>query len=114
MKILIHILIVALLGFVMAQFLPWWNVAIAGFLAALLLRRSYGQAFFGGFLGIFILWTGMAFWITWSTGSPLPERVAEMISPSMSDWGLALLTGVIGGLVAGFASIAGRAFRGKA
>lgn len=114
MKLLIHIAIVALLGFVLALFLPWWNVAIAGFLGGFLIRRSYGSAFLGSFLGIFLLWCGMALYISWSTGSPLPNRVAELISPSLSGTGLAIVTGIVGGLVAGVASVAARAFRGKA
>lgn len=113
MKLLIHIIIVALLGFVLAQFLPWWSIAIAGLIPTLFMKRKYAGAFFGSFLGIFLLWTGMAIWISSSTGSPLPDRIAEMISPSMSGLGLAFLTGTIGGLVAGFAGLAGRAFRGK-
>jgi len=112
MKFILQMALVAVLGYLMAFFLPWWNVAIAGFLASVLLRRAYWISFLGSFLGIFLLWFGAAMVISYSTGSPLPDRVAGLISPSLNGTGLAIVSGLVGGLVAGFAGIAGRALRG--
>lgn len=112
MKILLQLILVAVLGYLLAFFLPWWNVAIAGFLGSVILRKSYLASFLGSFLGIFLLWFGAAMLIAYSTGSPLPDRVAGLLSPSLSGTGLAIVSGLVGGLVAGIAAIAGRALRG--
>ena len=112
MKLLKQIVVVAVLAYVMALFLPWWNVAIAGFIGGLAFKRSFGGAFLGSFLGVFILWTAVAMIIAYSTGSPLPDRVGHLISPSINGTLLALISGTVGGLVAGIAGMAARAFRG--
>ncbi len=113
MKIVFHIVLVAVLAYVMALFLPWWNVAIAGLIGGLAFKRTYGGAFLGSFLGVFLLWTLVALLISWQTGSPLPDRVGALISPSINGFLLAVISGIVGGLVAGIAGMAGRAFRGK-
>ena len=73
---------------------------------------GYWASFAGGFLAIFLLWTGMALLVSYGTDSQLPDRVAALISPTMSGLGLALLSGLVGGLVSGMASIAARILRG--
>lgn len=112
MKFLQYTLVVAVLAILLALFLPWWSVAIAGFAGPWIVKRGFGASFAGGFLAVFLLWTGMALWISFSTASPLPDRVALLISPSLSGIGLALVSGAIGGLVAGTGSIAARILRG--
>ena len=54
MKLLLQIVVVAALGWVLAQFLPWWSIALAGGLAALGMTRHLGRSFLAGFLGGFI------------------------------------------------------------
>lgn len=112
MRFLLYVLLVAVLGFILAQFLPWWSVAIAGFAAPWIIKRGYWGSFAGGFLGIFLLWAGMSFWIATSTDSLLPTRVAQLISPAMGPEALMVMSGLVGGLVSGVASISARILRG--
>lgn len=111
MKLIKHLLLVLVFGFAMGQFLPWWNVALAGALAAIILDSSFRDGFLGGFLGIFLLWSGMALLISWETGSPLPDRVAALLPFGFAGFGLSLFSGLVGGLVAGLAGLAGVSLR---
>lgn len=111
MKLIQQMVVVAVLGGILALVLPWWSVAVAGFLGGILLKPGGWSGFAGSFLGIFLLWTGMALWIDLGSDSPLPDRVASLISPGLSGFALAFVSGVVGGLVAGLAGAAGNAFR---
>ena len=61
MKFLVSIILTALLGFAAGLFLPWWGIALAAFVVALLIPQHGGLAWLSGFLGIFLLWGGLAF-----------------------------------------------------
>ncbi len=113
MKLILQIVVVAGLGLLLALFLPWWSVAIAGVVGGLAFRRSLGGSFLGGFLGIFLLWTITALLILNATDSPLPDRVGQLMPLKMDGTGLAFFGAAIAGLVGGVASMAGRALRGK-
>ena len=105
MKLMQQILIAALAGFLLAQVLPWWSVAIAGALAAVLRPGHVGRSFLGGFMGIFLLWAGMAYWQMASTGSDFADKFAGLLPGGMSGMGLLLTAGIVGGLVAGLGGL---------
>ena len=113
MKLIIQIVVTALLGLILVQFLPWWSIAIAGVIGGLSSRSNLFMSFLGGFLGIFLLWSLAALLILWGTESPLPDRVGDLMPLKMDGTGLAFFSGLIGGLVAGFAALTGRILRGK-
>lgn len=87
-------------------FFPWWTVAIACFIVGFTMSRSGWGAFGVGFLGIVLLWSGLAFYIDSATGSNLSERVAKIILLPSGDV-LKLVVGLIGGLVGGFSALSG-------
>ncbi len=62
MKFITAIILTALTGFIagILSFSPWWGFAITSFLVALLVHQKGGKAFLSGFLGIFLLWAGLA------------------------------------------------------
>jgi cell division protein FtsX len=64
-------------------------------------NKSY-LSFAAGFLGIAILWLGMAYYIDSSTHSILTEKVNKLL-PLNSF----LLTALIGGLIGGFSALTG-------
>ena len=109
----IQLVLVLGLGLLLGMFLPWWSVAIAGFAGSYLIRSNSARSFFGSFLGIFLLWLAMAAIVMGTTGSPMPERFAGVMGLPPNGWLLAVVSAAGGGLVAGFAGIAGRSFRGK-
>lgn len=106
MRFLIHIVVVFLFSWLLQTFLPWWTVAVASFIAGLLFGESGFRSFAAGFIGAGLLWVVMAWYIDSSTDSILTSKVA-LLFPTKTVGLLIMLTGLIGGLVGGFASMTG-------
>lgn len=111
MKLLIQIVIVLVLGWILAQFLPWWSVAVAGGLAGFVNSKKGGRSFLGGFLGIFVLWAVVALLQTTGTDSDLHVRFAELLPLPLSGTGLILFSALIGGLAGGLGGLSGTLLR---
>lgn len=109
MRILYPVLFVIVVGLVLAQFLPWWSIALAGAGAGFLFRGHYGKTFLGAFLGALLLWAGAAIFITQSTGSDLGDKFAKLMGLPANGLLLAVVAGVLAGLIAGFAAMTGDA-----
>ena len=106
MKFFVAIVLTALLSFVAGIYIKWWwFFAIIAFVVALLVNQGSGKAFLSGFLGLFLLWAGLAWWIDIKNESVLSVKIAELLPLGGSAFALILITGVIGGLVAGFAAM---------
>ncbi|MGN6165709.1 MAG: hypothetical protein ACTHOF_14320 [Flavisolibacter sp.] len=111
MKFLLAVLLTAVVSFVAGMFLPWWSIAIVSFLVALLLVQNVGKGFLSGFLGIFILWGLLSFWIDIKNESILSHKVAQLFPLGGSSVLMILITSFIGALVGGFAAMAGSSLR---
>ncbi len=99
-------LIILILSFAAAYFLPWWAVAIAAFLAALFIGKTMKESFWSGFGGVFIVWTSLALFKSIPNDQILVKRVAQLFH--LPHWTLLLLvTAIIGGLVGGLSAISG-------
>lgn len=105
MKLIIAILLTALTAFVSSIFLPWWSIALAAFLVALIVQLKPFPAWLGGFAGIFLLWVLTAWWIDLRNQHILSQKIANLLPLGGSGFLLILITGFIGGLVAGFAAL---------
>ncbi|ASZ13106.1 hypothetical protein KTO58_08825 [Chitinophaga pendula] len=106
MKFIGTLLLIVILSYLAGMFLPWWSVALVAFLVSLLIRMSPGKAFFTGFLGVFLLWLALAFYIDVRNDHILANRMSLVIMQVKSPVGIGLISAFIGGLVAGFASTA--------
>lgn len=114
MKFLVAILLTASLSFIAGLYLTWWwFFAVIAFLVAMLVHQKAWKAFFSGFLALFLLWGGLAFFIDFKNESILSEKIAVILPLGGSSFLLIFITGFIGGLVAGFASICGSFLRSK-
>ena len=111
MKLLLSVLLIAALSFLAGLYTPWWSIAIIAFLIVLLIPQSIGRGFLSGFLGIFLLWGLLAFWIDVKNHSILSHRIAEIFPLGGSSVLLILVTALIGALVGGFAGMAGSSLR---
>ena len=111
MKFFVSMLLTAILVFVAGLYLPWWCLVFAAFFVALLIHQRSGRAFLSGFLGVFILWTFLAWWIDMKNESVLSTKVAELFSLGGSSFLLILISAIIGALVAGFAAMSGSYLR---
>ena len=113
MKLIAAIILTALLAFIGGIYLPWWSLAIAAFLVALLIHQKAGKAFLSGFLGIFLLWAILATWIDIKNEGVLSKKIASVLPLGGSTFLLIIVTAVIGGLVAGLAAMSGSYLRSK-
>ena len=111
MKFFTAILLTALLAFIAGLYLPWWSIAIIAFAVAALVHQKPVKAFFAGFLGLFLLWGGLAFWIDMKNNHVLSKKVAALMKFGESSVTIILITALVGALVAGFAALSGSYLR---
>ena len=111
MKFLAALILTALLSFIAGLYLPWWGIAIAAFVVALIVYQHAGMAFLAAFAGLLLLWSGLAFWIDSGNESIISARIGELLGIGNNAFLLILITGAIGGLVAGFAAMSGSFLR---
>ncbi|HCL84818.1 MAG TPA: hypothetical protein DIC22_12630 [Chitinophagaceae bacterium] len=111
MKYILSILVTALLAFVSGLYLPWWGIAFAAFLVSAAIPQKPVYSFLSGFLGVFLLWEGLAWWIDNKNNGILSQKIANILPLGGSAVLLILITSIIGALVAGFAALAGSYLR---
>ncbi len=94
MKFLVAIILTALLAFISGLFLPWWGIAITALLVAVLVHQKAGKAFLSGFLGVFLLWAGLAWWIDMKNNGVLSKKIASVLPLGGNPVYLILVTGI--------------------
>jgi hypothetical protein len=100
-------LVIAVGSAVLQLFLPWWVIAIVAFVAGFFFRQKSFASFLAGFLAVFAVWAVYAFVLSSSNDNLLASKVASLLPLKGQVWALLLVTGAIGGLVSGFASLSG-------
>lgn len=108
MRFPVQIIVIIVLGYLLEQFLPWWSVAIAGFLGGMLVNTRLN--FLAGFLAIGLLWIGKALVTDVSSDSEFADRVARIFMLHNKSI-LLLVTFALSGIVGGFAAMTGSALR---
>lgn len=109
MKFITALALTILLGFALGLYgqLPWWSYAISSLVVAITIHQKPGKAFLAGFLGMFLLWSVLAFMKDNANEHLLATKVAQILPLGGSYWVLILLTGIVGGLVSGLAALTG-------
>jgi hypothetical protein len=107
MRLISAIITIIILSAILEGYLPWWVIAPVAFIVSYLFRLRWHQGLLAGFLGLLILWGGIAFFIDHSNQHILSDRVSVLFFKSVKPHVLVLMTGIIGGLVAGFAGMTG-------
>ena len=113
MIITVAILLTAFLAYVTGLYstLPWWSFAITSLLVAVAVHQKPGKSFLSGFLGLFLLWAVLAFMKDSANEHLLSAKVAQLLLKNSSSIAIILLTGIVGGLVSGFAALTGSYLR---
>jgi hypothetical protein len=111
MKFFVATILTAILAFISSLFLPWWGVAIAAALVALLVHQKGLMAFASGLLGVSLLWGGLAYWMNSNNDGVLASRIANVLPLQGNQTYLIILTAVVGGLIAGLAAMSGSFLR---
>ena len=107
MRFIVSIIITAILSFIGGLWLPWWSIAIAAFITAALIHQSPVQSFLSGFLALFILWGGLAWWINMQNQGILSKKIAMILPLNGNSFLLIIVTAFVGAIVAGMAAISG-------
>ena len=107
MKFIISILLIALLSLTAGMFLPWWSIALAGLLVAVLIPQQPYKAFLSGFVAVLLLWSMLAYGISSSNHHILAHKISLLVLSVDNPVLLVLVTALTGALVAGFAALAG-------
>jgi hypothetical protein len=108
MKFAIQLIATIIVCFLLQTFLPWWSMTIGAFAIGYALANKGYVSFASGFLGVGLLWLGMALYIDSATHSILTEKVNNLL-PLNSF----ILTTLIGGLVGGFSALTGALLKAK-
>lgn len=110
-KYILSILVTALLAFVSGLYMPWWGIAVASFLVSAAIPQRPAFSFLSGFLGVFLLWEVLAWWIDNKNNGILSQKVSVLFGLGGSSVLLIVITSIIGALVAGFGALAGSYLR---
>ena len=113
MKFISAIVLTSFLAYVAGLYtiFPWWSFTITSLLVSVAIHQKPGKAFLSGFLGLFLLWGGLAFLKDAANDHLLSAKVAQILPLGGSFLVLILVTGLIGGSVSGFAALTGSYFR---
>ena len=113
MKIIVAIVLTGFLAYVAGVYstLPWWSFAITSLIVAVAVHQRPGKAFLAGFLGLFLLWSGLALLKDAANDHILATKVAGILPLGGSYLVLILVTGFVGGLVSGLAALTGSYLR---
>ncbi len=114
-KFIIAIILTALLSFAIGMFqsLPWWLFVFCALVVAIAIPQKPWKAFLSGFIALFLLWAVMAFMLDKANEHILAKKVAQILPLGGSYIALILITGLVGGLVAGLAALTGSYARKK-
>lgn len=105
-KVILQILLTLIAGYAFQQFLPFWSLTIAAAIIALLFQdRNNLQSFLAGFVAGGLLWYIAAFLISLDNLGILSGRMGELFGISGAT--VILVTGVMGGLLAGMGALCG-------
>lgn len=108
MKFFASIIISALLAYSFGLFLPWWSVALAGFLPGAFIPQKRIISFLSSFTGVFLFWGLFAFLISNANDHILAHRISLLVLKQDNPMLLIITTGLIGGLTAGISAFTGR------
>jgi len=113
MKFIVSILLIALLSFAAGLYLGWWSLALAAFTVAALIPQKPWKAYLSGFLGLLLLWGGLATWIDIRNQHILSQKLAQVLPLGGSYFLLILITALVAAIVAGFGALTGSYVRKK-
>lgn len=113
MKFIFSFFIMGFLSFAVCLFLPWWSIAIVCFIVSAWIPQKKWLAFVTGFLSLFVLWAGMALWLSVRNDHILVHKMAPLIIHTENPGLLVLLTGLMGAVIGGFAAFTGSFIRKK-
>lgn len=105
MRIILFTGLIALLAFAVQSVFPWWTLVIPPLVIGFFIFRKGSEAFLSSFLGLFLLWVIHASLQHATSSGDMAVRMGDTFGlPVVVLLGI---TGLVGGMVAGFAGLSG-------
>lgn len=99
-------IIILILSLITGFITPWWLAAIIAFVTAVYAGKKPAQAFWSGFIAVFIVWIVLILFKTVPNNHVLADRVAILFH--LPHWTfLLIITALLGGLVGGMSALSG-------
>jgi hypothetical protein len=111
MKFAVSILLTMIVSFAFGLYLPFWSAALVSFLVAVFIYQKPGMAYLAGFLGIFLCWGLLAWFIDTQNNSILSHRMATLFPLGGSSALLILISAVVGAIIGGLSALSGSFLR---
>ena len=113
MKFLVATALTALLSFAIGLFtvLPWYSFVFCAIIVAVAVHQKPIKAFGAGSIAVFVLWIVQVTLIDAANEHLLSKKVAAILPLGGSHVALIILTGFIGGLLAGMGALTGSFLR---
>ncbi len=110
MKFVIRVILIAVLGYYLPFYLPWWSIMLIAFAVGYILPGNTFNVFNAGFLAGGSVWLGLSFRIDSATGNILSEKIVQLF-PFEDATLLLIASGLVGAVAGGFAAATGCSFR---
>lgn len=108
MKLILRLIAIGALTYFVSPLFTWWIAMVAAFVVCYVSPSSGLNAFVAGFLGVGLVWLGHAWSLDVQNQSAFSTTIAELMD---IPYPLYLVSGLVGGLAGGFASLSGTTFR---
>ncbi len=106
MKFTIAVLLTSLMCFAVVLYLPWWYIAMAAFIGAIVMQQSQVKSFTAAFIAVSALWSIHALILDVRNAQLLSSKVAVVLQMGNSSV-LIIIAAFVGGIVAGMAALTG-------
>ena len=110
MKLVLRILLIGIITYFLSPYFEWWTGMAAALLVCFFLPSSFFNAFIAGFLGVGLVWMGLA-WALDTDNNSVFSGIIVQFFPLEDPLFLILGTGLVGGLSGGMAGTTGTSFR---
>lgn len=108
MKFIVSLFLIAALSYVFGIYqLPWWFIAVAGFLISILIPQKPFYSFLSGFIALFLLWGTIAVWVDQANDHILSVKIAGLFQLGDQYYLLIILSAFIGGLTGAMGALSG-------
>lgn len=107
-KNIVNFIATIIIALILSQFLPWWSVMGASFITALAFSLKKIAVFFVPFIAIMVFWVVYSFWLSNANDFILAKKIAVLLPLNGNAYLLILVTGIIGGIAAGFSAVFGK------
>jgi hypothetical protein len=106
-KFLIAVLAMALSGFALSLYLPWWIIAPCCLLVTILIPLKPASGFAAGFISMFLYWGIMVASISVANHHLLAAKMGNMLFKTNDPWIPVVVTAAMAGLIGGLAALVG-------